>query len=70
MLEKYRGMGRKKPWAISGLIDEAFSINYMTDIPPGTDRSWFMLFVSIYLYISWIGGLLSERFPLVRLLRT
>ena len=56
MLEKYRGMGRKKPWAISGLIDEAFSINYMTDIPPGTDRSWFMLFVSIYLYISWIGG--------------
>ena len=56
MLEKYIGMGRKKPWAISGLIDEAFSINYMTDIPPGTDRSWFMLFVSIYLYISWIGG--------------
>lgn len=25
MLEKYRGMGRKKLWAVSGLIDEAFS---------------------------------------------
>ena len=56
MLEKYRGMGRKKLWAVSGLIDEAFSLNYMTDVPPGTDRNWFMLFVSLYLYISWIGG--------------
>lgn len=58
MLEKYRGMGRKKLWAVSGLIDEAFSLNYMTDVPPGTDRNWFMLFVSLYLYISWIGGTL------------
>ncbi|MGG6548707.1 UNVERIFIED_CONTAM: AzlC family ABC transporter permease, partial [Prevotella sp. 15_C9] len=49
-------MGRKKLWAVSGLIDEAFSLNYMTDVPPGTDRNWFMLFVSLYLYISWIGG--------------
>ena len=56
MAEKYRGMGRKKLWAVSGLIDEAFSLNYMTDVPPGTDRNWFMLFVSLYLYISWIGG--------------
>lgn len=56
MLEKYRGMGKKKPWAVFGLIDEAFSINYMTDIPPETDRNWFMLFVTLYLYLSWIGG--------------
>lgn len=56
MLEKYREMGKKKLWAVFGLIDEAFSINYMTDIPPGTDRNWFMFFVTLYLYISWIGG--------------
>lgn len=56
MLEKYSDMGKKKIWAVSGLIDEAFSLNYMTDVPPGTDRNWFMLFVSVYLYVSWIGG--------------
>lgn len=63
-------MGRKKLWAVSGLIDEAFSLNYMTDVPPGTDRNWFMLFVSLYLYISWIGVLLLVQFLLVKPLWT
>lgn len=56
MLNKYRNTGWKKVGLVSGLIDEAFSLNYIADIPPKTDRNWFMLFVSLFLYISWILG--------------
>lgn len=56
ILEKYRGMGKKKAVAVCGLIDEAFSINYMTDETPGADHSWFMALVSLFLYLSWVAG--------------
>lgn len=56
MLDKYNNTGWKKTWLVSGLIDEAFSLNYIADIPPRTDRNWFMLFVTLFLYSSWILG--------------
>lgn len=56
MLNKYNDTGWKKTGLVSGLIDEAFSLNYMADIPSKTNRSWFMLFISLFLYISWISG--------------
>lgn len=34
MLDKYGNTGWKKIGLVSGLIDEAFSLNYITDIPP------------------------------------
>lgn len=38
MLEKYRGMGVKKPYLMFGLCDETFSINYSVRVPEGVDR--------------------------------
>lgn len=56
MLDKYGNAGWKKIGLVCGLIDEAFSLNYIVDIPPRTDRNWFMLFVTLYLYLSWLCG--------------
>ncbi len=41
MLEKYSGLGWKKPYLIFGLCDESFTINYTSRIPEGVDRGWF-----------------------------
>ena len=45
MLDKFRGVGRKKFYLIFGMCDESFSINYTADIPEDVDRGWFMFFV-------------------------
>lgn len=56
MLNKYRDTGWKKIGLVFGLIDEAFSLNYIAAVPRETDRNWFMLFISLFLYISWVAG--------------
>lgn len=56
MLEKYRNTGWKKIGLVSGLIDEAFSLNYTAETPAGIDRSWFMFLVTLFLYLSWLTG--------------
>ena len=47
MLEKYKGMGWKKPYLIFGMCDETFSINCTVTPPEGVDRGWFMFFVAL-----------------------
>ena len=39
MLEKYKGTGLKKLYLIYGMCDETFSVNYVTDVPKGVDRT-------------------------------
>jgi 4-azaleucine resistance transporter AzlC len=56
MLEKFKGMGWKKPYLIFGMCDETFSINYSAEIPPGVDRGWFMLFVTLLNHFYWFSG--------------
>lgn len=56
MLEKFRGMGAKKPYLIFGMCDETFSINYSASIPDDVDKGWFMLFVTILNQIYWVTG--------------
>lgn len=56
MLEKFRGTGWKKPYLIFGMCDESFSINYAADVPPGVDRGWFMLFVTLLNQLYWVSG--------------
>ena len=38
MLDKYKGLGRKRWYLIFGLCDETFSINCSTSLPSGIDR--------------------------------
>lgn len=56
MLELYRNTGWKKFILVSGLIDEAFSLNYTTSLPPRIDKKWFMWLVTLFLYLSWLLG--------------
>ncbi len=39
MLEKYKGIGWKKPYLIFGMCDESFSINYSAEIPENVDKA-------------------------------
>lgn len=56
MLEKFRGLGWKKPLLIFGMCDETFAINSVVTIPYDVDRGWFMLFVTILNYLYWVAG--------------
>ncbi len=61
MLERYSGMGWKKPFVIFWLTDETFSL-LCNDAPPaGVDAKWFRFFVSMLNYCYWIcGGVLGN----------
>lgn len=56
MLEKYKGMGIKKPYLIFGMCDESFSINSSVTLPADVDRGWFYLFVTLLNQSYWVAG--------------
>lgn len=56
MLDKYKGMGKKKIYLIFGLCDETFSINCTAQIPEGVDKGKFMFWVTILNQLYWVSG--------------
>lgn len=56
MLEKYKGLGAKKPYLIFGMCDESFSINSSVTPPADVDRGWFYLFVTLLNQLYWVAG--------------
>lgn len=56
MLEKFAGLGWKRLYLIFGMTDETFSINYAVAPPEGTDRGWFMLFITLFNHFYWVAG--------------
>lgn len=56
MLERYKGMGRKKGYLIFGMCDESFSINCTAQVPAGADRGWFYFFVTLLDQLYWVSG--------------
>ena len=56
MLEKYKGMGWKKPYLIFGMCDESFTINSAVTPPEDVDKGWFMFFVNLLNQIYWVFG--------------
>jgi 4-azaleucine resistance transporter AzlC len=56
MLDKYRGIGKKKLYMIYGLCDESFSINCTVDVPKNVDKGWFMFFVTLLNHFYWVIG--------------
>lgn len=56
MLDKFRGMGWKKPYLIFGMCNETFSINCTAEIPEDVDRGWFYFFVTLLNQIYWVLG--------------
>ena len=56
MLDKYRGLGWKKPYLIFGMCDETFPINCTVTPPADVDRGWFMFFVTLLNQAYWVAG--------------
>ncbi len=68
MLDKYRNMGKKKPYMIFSLTDETFSLICSANVPEGVDKNGFYFFVSLLDHIYWvagsvIGGLIGSVLP-------
>lgn len=67
MLKPFNGQGRLKPYLISGLTDETYSIICSTEPPEGIDKGWFMFFITLLNQLYWviasaIGSLLGSLF--------
>jgi len=56
MLEKFKNIGKKKPYMIFALTDETFSLLCGVEPPKDVDESWFYLFIAILNHIYWIVG--------------
>lgn len=56
MLDRFKGMGWKKPYLIFGMCDESFSINYTAKIPEDVDKGWFAFFVTLLNHFYWVSG--------------
>ncbi len=56
MLEKYKNIGRVKPYVIYALPDETFSLVCSPDLPDGVDEKKYCFFVSLFNQIYWVAG--------------
>ena len=56
MLDKYKGLGWKKPYLIFGMCDESFTINCTVKPPADVDSGWFMFFVTLLNQAYWVSG--------------
>ena len=56
MLEKFKGMGKKKPYMIFSLTDETYSLLCGVSAPQGIDPDWFLFFISLLDQLYWIIG--------------
>lgn len=56
MVDKYRGMGKFKPYLEFALTDETYSLLCMADIEDKKDRKTYYFAVSVLDHIYWITG--------------
>lgn len=65
VLEKYRGLGRVRPFLIAGLTDETFSLTSTLEPPEGVERRDFYGWITLLNYSYWViasvlGGVLGS----------
>ena len=56
MLDKFKGVGKKKFYLIYGMCDETFVINSTAKVPTHINTGWFMFYVTLFNQIYWVGG--------------
>lgn len=55
LLEKYRGMGKAKPYLIFGLTDETYALA-CSGAPEGTDKRKYYFLITLFDQLYWIAG--------------
>lgn len=56
MLDKYKGLGKVRPFLIYVLCDETFSILSSVEPKAGVNRKYFYFWICFLDYMYWIGG--------------
>jgi 4-azaleucine resistance transporter AzlC len=56
MIDKFKNMGKFKPYMIFSLTDETYSLLCLTDSPEDVNRNYFLFFISILNQSYWIIG--------------
>ena len=56
MIEKYKHIGKIKPYLIFGLTDETYSLVCTTEAPEGVDRKKFFFYITILDQSYWVLG--------------
>lgn len=56
MIDKYKGMGKKKPYLIFALTDETYSLVCSGKAPGGVNKDAYFLLVSLFNHCYWIVG--------------
>lgn len=56
MIERFKGMGRKKPYMIFSLTDETYSLLCSAKVPEGVKPQRFFFLVSLFDQCYWIIG--------------
>ena len=69
MLDKFKGMGKKKHYMIFSLTDETFSLLCSTNVPEGIEKKRFYFLIAILDHFYWIagsaiGGMLGSAFSI------
>lgn len=56
MLEKYRDLGKRKPYCIFALTDETYSLVCEPNLPENVNRKDYYFFLSLMNQLYWIAG--------------
>lgn len=56
LLDKYKGLGKIRPFLICTLCDETFSLVSSLEPPPEVERRDFYFFISLLDYLYWLTG--------------
>ena len=56
MIDRYKGAGRYKPYLISALTDETYSLLCDGKAPENADPHWFRFLVSLFNHCYWVTG--------------
>jgi len=56
LIDTYKGMGKKKPYAIFALTDETYTLVTQNQPPEGMSRHSYCFFVSLLDHIYWVIG--------------
>lgn len=56
MIDKFKGVGKIKPYMIFSLTDETYSLLCLTDTPSGVNKNYFLFFIALLNQLYWIIG--------------